>query len=69
LTRQTVSGVTSALKRDLWPTPQERRAPQPDGKGAGLMNSEVIFCAPGVLSATPLIYFLRRDDSDFVLLS
>jgi Bacterial transglutaminase-like cysteine proteinase BTLCP len=27
------------------------------------MNSEVIFCAPGVLSATPLMYFLRRDDT------
>jgi hypothetical protein len=27
----------------------------------------VIFCAAGVLSATPLTYSLRRDDSDFVV--
>jgi hypothetical protein len=31
------------------------------------MNSEAIFCAAGVLSATPLTYSLRRDDSDFVV--
>jgi hypothetical protein len=31
------------------------------------MNSEVIFCAPGVLSATPLTSSLRRDDSDVVV--
>jgi hypothetical protein len=28
-------------------------------------NREVIFCADGVLSATPLTYRRRRDDSDF----
>jgi hypothetical protein len=33
------------------------------------VNSEVICCAAGVLSATPLIYCLRRDDSDFVVFS
>jgi hypothetical protein len=34
-------------------------------KAAG--PSEVIFCAAGVLSPTPLTYSLRCDDSDFVV--
>jgi hypothetical protein len=36
-------------------------------KVRGLTNSEVIFCAGGVLSATPLTHSLRRDDGDFVV--
>jgi hypothetical protein len=31
------------------------------------VNPEVIFCVAGVLSATPLTYSLRCDDSDFVV--
>jgi hypothetical protein len=31
------------------------------------VNREVIFCAAGILSATPFTYSLRRDDSDFVV--
>jgi hypothetical protein len=31
------------------------------------VDREVIFCPAGVLSATPLTCFLRRDDSDFVV--
>jgi hypothetical protein len=39
----------------------------PAEKVRGLVNGEVIFCAAGVPSETPLTYFLRRDDSDFVV--
>ena len=31
------------------------------------VNREVIFCAAGVLSASPFTYSLRSDDSDLVV--
>jgi hypothetical protein len=48
------------LKR-TWP----HQVALPAEKVRGL--TKVIFCAASVLSATPLTYFLRRDDSDFVV--
>jgi hypothetical protein len=36
-------------------------------KVPGPISSEVIFGAAGVPSATPFTYFLRHDDSDFVV--
>jgi hypothetical protein len=44
------------LKRSCWPHHVALPA-----------EKEVIFCAAGFLSATPLTYAMRRDDSDVVV--
>jgi hypothetical protein len=46
-----------------WP----HHAPLPAEKVRDHVNHEVIFCAGGVLSATPLTYSLFRNDGDFVV--
>jgi hypothetical protein len=52
----------SDLKRK-WP----HHVALPAEKMRDPVNSEAIFCAAGVLSATPLTHSLRREDGDFAV--
>jgi hypothetical protein len=57
MTRHTGEIIRHDLKR-RW----THNVALPADKVQGLMNSEVIFCAAGVLAASPLTYSLRRDE-------
>jgi hypothetical protein len=62
--------IRSDLKRK-WPRPRiiprfPHHVALPAEKVRGRVNPDMIFCAAGVLSATPLTYSMRRDHSDVV---
>jgi hypothetical protein len=50
------SSVNGRTTRHSWP----KKVPDP-------VNQEVVFCAAGVLSATPFTYSLHRDDKGLVV--
>jgi hypothetical protein len=55
--------VDGARNRQKFPY----HAALPAEKVRDRVDRDVIFCAAGVLSATPLTYSMRRDDGDFVV--